>query len=393
MKKIVLTVITCCGITGVAHAQSSVTLYGLIDEGLNINSNMGGSRSYALQSGALQGSRFGFRGTEDLGGGLKAVFLLENGFDNNTGKITQGGVEFGRQAFVGLSSHYGTVTLGRQYDSGVDFVGPLEVANQWGGTVTAHPGDLDNLDGTFRTNNAIKFTSVSYGGFSFGGMYSLGGVAGDVTRDQVWSLAARYSNGPLVLAASYKAAHNPNIGFFGTSNTSAATAVSANTTSPAYSGFLSAHTYHVAGAGAAYTLGAATVGVVYSNTTFGGLGDLSSGPNPSGYSGSVHFNSVEANFKYQITPALLAGIAYDYTKSGHVVTTRGTNDGATYNLAMASIDYFLSKRTDVYLLGVYETASGTDSRNLPAVAAIANQTSPSRNGHQALLRLGIRHKF
>ena len=100
-----------------SHAQSSVILYGVIDEGLMFNSNAGGHRLYNMASGVIQGNRFGLSGTEDLGGGLKARFVLENGFDPSTGRLNQGGLMFGRQAYVGLSSQQlGTVTLGRQYD-------------------------------------------------------------------------------------------------------------------------------------------------------------------------------------------------------------------------------------------------------------------------------------
>lgn len=131
MKKSLLALAALGAFAGVAHAQSSVTLYGIIDEGFNVNTNVKGQHLYNLSAGVLQGSRWGLRGTEDLGGGLKAIFVLENGFDENTGKMNQGGLLFGRQAYVGLSSNYGTVTLGRQYDSVVDYVGPLEVGDQW----------------------------------------------------------------------------------------------------------------------------------------------------------------------------------------------------------------------------------------------------------------------
>src|ERR1700761_1615160 len=186
---------------GVAHAQSSVTLYGIIDEGINYTSNVqtagtprrSGNHLYNLSSGVLQGSRWGLRGTEDLGGGLKAIFVLENGFDTNTGKLGQGGLLFGRQAFVGLSSNYGSITLGRQYDSAVDYVGPLEVGDQWGGYITAHPGDLDNLNNDYRVNNSIKLTSNNYNGLTFGGLYSLGGVAGETGRYQILSLGRGYA--------------------------------------------------------------------------------------------------------------------------------------------------------------------------------------------------------
>jgi general bacterial porin, GBP family len=113
-----------------AHAQSSVTLYGLIDAGLMYTNNVkkGGSEGALVQatSGNINGSRFGLRGAEDLGGGLQAIFVLENGYNVQNGKLGQNGRLFGRQAFVGLSNkEYGAVTLGRQYDSLVDFVAPI----------------------------------------------------------------------------------------------------------------------------------------------------------------------------------------------------------------------------------------------------------------------------
>ena len=83
-----------------AMAQSSVTLYGLIDESLNYVSNEGGHSAFTQTSGNVKGSRWGIKGTEDLGGGYQAIFTLENGFALNNGALGQGGLEFGRQAFV-----------------------------------------------------------------------------------------------------------------------------------------------------------------------------------------------------------------------------------------------------------------------------------------------------
>ncbi|EKS9916673.1 porin [Burkholderia multivorans] len=376
-----------------AHAQSSVTLYGIIDEGINYNSNMNGSRSFAMQSGVMQGSRFGFRGNEELGGGYGAVFVLENGFDVNTGKLGQGGLLFGRQAYAGITTPFGNMTAGRQYASAIDFLSSMAVSNQWAGNIGTHPADLDNLNDTFRINNDVKFRSISYGGFSFGGDYSFGGVAGDVTRNQVWSVGAGYTMGPLQFGMGYINARNPNVGLFGTSTAGGATSGVANTNYPIFSGFTSARTYQLIGTGVAYTIGAATLGATYANIAFKGLGDLSSGPNPSGYTGSVHFNSAEASLKYQFTPALIAGVAYNYTNSSSVASSTGTNNGATYQQVMAGVDYFLSKRTDVYLVGIYQKASGTDSRNRQAIASINNQSSPSSNDRQAVIRIAMRHKF
>ena len=115
--------------SGSVCAQSSVTLYGIIDEGLTFSNNQLGNKAYQMQSGISQGSRWGMQGAEDLGGGLSAIFRLENGFDINTGKLGQQGREFGRAAYVGVSSKtLGTVTLGRQNELMGDYVG-LYTAN------------------------------------------------------------------------------------------------------------------------------------------------------------------------------------------------------------------------------------------------------------------------
>jgi predicted porin len=160
-----------------------------------------------------------------------------------------------------------------------------------------------------------------------------------------------------------------------------------------YSGYASARTYQVAAAGAAYSFGAATLGATYSNIQFRNLGDtVASGPNPRGYTGNANFNNVEVNFKYQLTPALLLGASFDYAKGSDVESASGTNPGAKYYQGAIGADYFLSKRTDVYLIGVYQQASGTDSTGTAAVAAI-NNLSPSTSDRQSTVRVGIRHKF
>ncbi|AIO24829.1 porin [Burkholderia cepacia] len=383
MKKSLLALVALGAFAGAAHAQSSVTLYGIIDEGLLFNNNAGGKHLYSMASGVMQGSRFGLRGTEDLGGGLKAIFTLENGFDVNSGKLGQGGLMFGRQAYVGLSSQYGTVTLGRQYDSVVDFVGPLEAGDQWGGYIAAHPGDLDNFNNAYRVNNAVKFTSQTYGGFSFGGLYSFGGQAGQFSKNQVWSLGAGYNNGPLVLGVGYLNARTPNQ-FGGMFNNGSA---SSSVSSPIYGAYANnANTYQVIGAGGAYTFGAATIGATYSNTKFKGF---SAGPF---VNQTATFNNGEINFKYQLTPALILGAAYDYTQGSKI----DGNSAAKYHQGSLGVDYFLSKRTDVYAIGVYQHASGNvlDANGdvIKATASI-NGLAGSSTSNQVAARVGIRHKF
>ncbi|WP_186204663.1 porin [Burkholderia gladioli] len=399
MKKTLPAIAALLALSGVAHAQNSVTLYGLIDTGFAFNSNAKGGRQYSASSGNLQGDRWGLRGIEDLGGGYAAIFRLEGGYSVNSGALGQGGALFGRKAYVGLQTPYGTVTLGRQYDALGDYVGDFEAANfekfvpgtEWGSIYGAHPGDMDNLDNSYRINNTVKYASRSYYGLKFGGMYSLGGQAGDVTRNQVWGLGVGYDHGPFAGGIAIERAKNPNFGVFGTNpNANSATAAdAANVSNPVFSGFASAGAWQVISAGAAYHLGNATIGGVYSNVAFQNLGATAgAGLNPLHLSGTAKFNIGELSVSYLLTPSLQLGTAYTYTKGSSV----GSVSGATYNQVNLGADYFLSRRTDLYVVGIYQHASGVDSTGKKAVAAIAN-LSNSSSDRQAALVFGIRHKF
>jgi predicted porin len=391
VKKTFVACSALCGLTANAYAQSSVTLYGVIDQGVNMITNVGGGRVYNVTSGVMMGSRWGLKGSEDLGGSLKAIFTIENGFDGSTGKFAQGGLGFGRQAFVGLSSSYGTVTIGRQYDSVVDYVGLQMAADVWGGYIAAHPGDVDNFNNSFRANNAVKFTSTNYHGLTFGGLYSFGGVAGDITRNQVWSLGAGYNRGPIQLGIGYLNARSPNVGFFGNSTSGTPSASVGNLTSAVTQGFGSARTYQVIGAAGTYTIGQAAIGVTYSNVKFENLGSTYSAP---AYAGkTATFNVGEISFRYFATPTLLLGVAYDYTRG----TSFSGAPTAQYHSGVLGVDYFLSKRTDVYVVGVYQHASGStlgaDGQTIiPAVANIS-LLGASNGQNQATIRMGIRVKF
>jgi predicted porin len=374
-------------IAGTARAQGSVTLYGLVDAGFTSVNNVGGQKLYAASSGNVQGSRWGLRGAEELGGGVRALFVLESGFNPDTGRFNQGSDEFGRQVYVGVASdRYGSITLGRQYDSVVDYTGPLEAASQWASLYSGHPGDLDNLNNTNRVNNAVKFASANYHGLTFGGLYSLGGIAGDFSRNRIGSAGLKYAQGPLVLAAAYLNIKDPNVSFFGNNAASSTTATNMSG-SQVYSGFASAKTQQVIAAGAAYTLGAATLGATYSNTQFQSLGAVAVSGQPTGSpsSGNAKFHNAEANFKYQLTPAWLVAVAYDYTK-GYSVTSEKIHQ------AMAGVDHMLSKRTDLYAVAIYQHASGKNSFGANATAQITS-LSPSSSQNQAAAIVGIRTKF
>ncbi|AMV48352.1 porin [Paraburkholderia caribensis] len=389
-------------------AQDNVTLYGIIDSGLNYTNNIQSSRTASgfvggrqvamIEGGSagLQGSRWGLRGTENLGGGLTALFVLESGFYSNNGVLNQGGAEFGRQVYVGLTNSLGSVTLGRQYDPVVDLYGPFLAAPQWGGYMTSHPSDLDNALNTRRINNSVKFRSSTYRGLTVEAITSLGGTAGSFSHNWIWGAGAGYAAGPFSVGAGYLHVRDPNTSFFG-ANPNAGPATSNNLgsfgsptspeTNPVYAGYSSARRLEIAAVGAGVNIGAASVNLAYSNTRFEDMGS-SSGPNSLGYRGTAAFNNVEVNARYRLTSSLLVGIAYDYTRNAGA----GGKDGANYNLFSAGADYFLSKRTDVYTVAVYEKASGVDSLGQNAVAQVTGLT-PSTTDKQVSLRFGIRHKF
>lgn len=171
-----------------ACAQSGVTLYGTVDTGVIYSTNQqvthadgstSGGHAWQMGGGNLVPSRWGLQGTEALGGGLKAVFALEQQFLSASGQALQGGAAFSRQAWVGLRhDRYGTLGVGRQYDSYTDTLGAYVSSNSWATPYGSHLGDVDNLNAAFNFNNAIRFTSADFHGLTFGGTFGFGGQAG-----------------------------------------------------------------------------------------------------------------------------------------------------------------------------------------------------------------------
>lgn len=391
-----------------ASAQSSVTLYGIVNPDVVFVSNaqsgrvagaLRGDRQVSLQdatTSAYVGSRFGIRGREDLGAGTFVVFTLENGFSVANGSLGQGGALFGRQAFVGVSNErLGSVTLGRQYSPVIDYLAPLTTVTQWGGFITAHPDDIDDLGLTVRQNNAVKIATPVWHGLSAAAMYEFGGVAGHTGQNQVIAAGAGYVGGPLRIGVGYLNASAPNVSMWGGQPNGGGSAVNnigsfgsatAPQRNPVMAGYASASREETIGAGASYALGNATIGAAYTNTRFVGLGS-DSGPNPRGYAGSASFNTVELNGSYRIGAAVSLGASYSYTLA------RGPDAiGAHYNQVNAGAHYALSKRTDVYMIAVYQRASGTDSLGQPAVASI-NGMTPSASRQQFVDAVGMAHRF
>ncbi|HHL4079748.1 MULTISPECIES: porin [Burkholderia] len=385
MKKLALSTLSLAllGAAGAAQAQSSVTLYGVIDTSIAyVHGNDGtGNNMWQMLSGNLQGSRWGLKGAEDLGGGLKAIFQIENGFNPGTGKLSASNTIFNRQAYVGLeSSQYGTLTLGRQYDPVVDLVQAVTADNYFG-SFFATPGDVDNNDNSLRVSNAIKYTSPVWGGFQFEGLYGLSGVAGKPGSGQTWSVAAAYNNGPIGVAAGYFYANNPTPAAGARTNWTSTTADNI-VDGPINSGYVTAKSIGIAQVAGQYAIGPVTLGLGYSNAQY--KPDASSG-----FGSTEKYNTGRAFVTYQVTPPLLLGLGYSYTKAS------GDTD-AKYHQVSLGADYSLSKRTDVYLVGAYQHASGTqrvDANTTQAAQASIGSYGYAGTKSQEMVALGLRHKF
>lgn len=221
MKKTLLATALLVGFAGAAHAQSSVTLYGLVDAGFNYAKRDGQSVK-GIDSGLMSQSRFGLRGSEDLGNGLKAIFTLENGFTVDNGQQTHGRL-FGRYAYVGLeSATAGRLTLGRT--TNLAFMWAAGIANPFGLSFsTASVGSTfaynDAVMGGGRVNNSVYYYSPSFYGVQAAVGYSFNAFANPTTgeteapqsgkNNRLLDAGLKYANGPIKGVLTYQQVESP----------------------------------------------------------------------------------------------------------------------------------------------------------------------------------------
>jgi GBP family porin len=348
MKKSLLALAVLGAMASAAQAQTSVTLYGIVDGGVIYRSglNAAGDSSWAFGSGIEATNRWGIRGSEDLGGGLSAIFGLENGFNLGNG-VANGnlGAAFGsvngqlfdRGANVGLKGSFGTVTLGRNWNPFVlsqvavdsnnfsNFGSLNSLACQQttvtGGAVAGTNACL----AAYWTSNSISYTTPNFNGFSASALVGLGGVAGDNSAGRTVGLSGTYANGPLTVAA----------GYYDTKVNGAA--VNGSTAANTLSG---ARAWHLGGK---YNFGVATVSLEFANyrdpsadalanTDFWDLG----GAIPVGPNGVVYLNYLRKKDKnFSGNNGHLYKIAYDHNFSK--TTTAYVNLGFTRNSATGTM--------------------------------------------------------
>ncbi|WP_439892480.1 porin [Ralstonia sp. 25C] len=335
-----------------AFAQSSVSLYGVADAGVEwVNKAPGsGDSRVALQSGNMSGSRWGLRGVEDLGGGLKGIFNLESGFNIDDGRSAQGNRLFGRAAYVGLQGQWGQLTLGRQTNLLFDFAlqyDPMAIASRY--SIASQDAALAG-----RADNAVKYVGT-FGGLTASALYSTRSdgqeVAGNNKLGREWSAGLNYASGPFAVGAVYDQV-NGNSDALANAKTQRATVAGTYAFGPAklYAGYRWRNASHLL---------AADQSSSRSNLYWLGAG-------------------------YQVTPALsLTGTAYYQN-----FKTAGTGNPWLF---VVGSDYALSKRTDAYLNLAY--AKNSNGTNLGVAGFGDVDSAPGNNNNQMGAVVGLRHKF
>ncbi len=376
--KILAGLIASCVATG-AFAQTSVTLYGVIDLSLNYTThqNAAGDHVFSLGDsgaaagagdagqGALSGSRWGLKGEEDLGGGTKAIFKLESGFTANNGQSDQQGQLFGRQSYVGLSNKdLGTLTVGRQYGTMTDVAfdyDPLGVgnylANEWEVFLFG-----------VRFDNTIKYTN-QFGPVQLNVQYSVGGQAGSDSNGSTIGTSVKYDNAGLGLAAAFQQSQDGN-----------------------------GNDLTVWTADAKYTFGAATLfGNYYHISTDPGFAkahSLSGGALANTSMFIVNSGTTTrkdqlwvAGFAYNLTPATTLTLGYmDDQISQDIVGSGSLKTG------YALLEYRLSKRTEVYATIDESQASGQAATSAASGSGTFNGVGAGQSNASAVAA-GLRVTF
>ncbi|MBN3788466.1 porin [Burkholderia sp. Ac-20353] len=362
-----------------AFAQSSVTLYGLVDTAIRYQTNAApdGKDLIGMTVGPETHSRWGLRGSEDLGGGLSAIFRLENGFELGDGKLHVANTLFSRQAYVGLSSNrYGSLTFGNQYaplyDTMGDIFDPLTVGNYW------QDSWMYNGIGNFLTvANSVKY-QFAYNGLSIDAIYGFGNHAGAMGLDSTYGVEVTYAHGPASI----------NTGFTQTSVSS----LNGSAVNGAKINFV-----HVSGAYqvtpsvrllAGWLHGQDKTGTTDFNMQQAGAPTLG-GSSPNRIDDTFY---VGAN--WQATAPLLITVAGYYGHARNAERVDGTlGSGINYSATVLA-EYSLSRHTEVYGTMDFARGNGAFAADYPGVTnrATGNVDKIGRTNNVGVA-VGLRQMF
>ncbi|MFP3639419.1 porin, partial [Paraburkholderia sp. SIMBA_054] len=298
----------------------------------------------------------------------------------NRGAVTT--VARNRQIGARYTDLCNNATFGRQYSFSTDYIGAnYTMGSQTpAGNYAYHINDLDQLTSS-RINNAVKFSSANFAGLTFGAMYGFSnstqfagtptttGTGGAQGSSSTYSFGANYATGPFGIGAAYTNIRFPN----GATPAFSVSIANVNT--------LGLRDLETFGIGARYAIASGLVFANWTHTKFEPLTGESS-----------KLNNYEIGGRWGFTPALSAGLGYTFSKLDDRFEGK-------WHQINSSVDYALSKRTDVYLLGIYQKASGSNvvaGRNVPVQAEIGSSSSFIGNAGantQFVTRVGLRHRF
>lgn len=323
-----------------AIAQSSLTLYGLLDLSLDAT-HASSQTTYRILSGAQTGSRFGIRGMEDLGAGNHINFALENGFNLASGQASDTSSAFNRQAWVGLSGHWGEVRLGRQNSP---LYVPLEGKFDASGTSTIASGLNSFATLSVRASNGIYYQTPTFMGLTAQALVSLrDSTTAPSNGVNSYHLTLSYVSGPIDAGAGYQRVDNYS------------------STNILRAGFI----------GGSYRFGNVKAYLGFHNAR---LSD-----------GTINKNVYTASTSYAFSPATSVALVYS------ILSDHTTQDHDANHIGVM-INYFLSVRTWVYASAAHLINKGT-SRYALVASTTAGVPVPYAGADATGIELGLQHRF
>lgn len=358
MKKSIIALAVLSSLAGTAFAQTAITIYGVVDAGV-VYDNAGAGRNWKLDSGNQSGSRIGFKGSEDLGSGLSAIFNVENGFTTDDGRQGQGGRLFGRQAWVGLKGGFGSIKMGRQLTPlyvAIDQIDPFRIGLA-GNAQKAFGYGLYGADPFARTDNTLSYSTPDISGLTATLGYAFGEQPGAFASNRSYNAGIGYANGPINAQIAYQKSTGATLPL-----TTSGTSATALPGSPAtlFGATADLRTILVGGY---YDLGVAKAHLAY---------------------GDTHADTAATSLK---TRNWLLGVSAPLGGAGTVMASWNRND--IRDIANGKSDQWavgyahaLSKRTNMYTsIGYTKNDAGVS----------LNSTAPGQSDR--LFNVGVRHLF
>lgn len=369
-------------------AQGSVTLYGIVDEAVRYQTNAGpgGSDQVSMTSGPETHSRWGIKGSEDLGDGWSAVFHLENGFEAFNGQLHVPNTLFSRQAYVGLSSgRWGTLTFGRQYAPPYDTLGdlfdPLTVGNYW-----QNSWPYNGIGNYLEINNSVKYKGI-FQNLAVDALYGFGNQPGAFGLGSIYAIELTYTYGPAMLNAGFQQVSVP------TSATGSAVGSSVGSTvNGAKTNFL-----HISGA-YQITHGIRLLAGWLHAQDQTGLTDLymqqAGAPTLKAASHNRIDDTYYVGANWQATRPLLFTFAYYYGHARNAEMLDGSLGGGVNQSATVLAEYSFSRQSEIYATTDWARGNGAFSADYPGgVNSTGVPTNTVGRTNQLGVAIGLRKMF